>query len=70
MCLSDEAGKWTEKMASEQQLMTLNDEIDQLKTENKKLRQAAENKDAENAARDKEIKNLEQEIKSLIKVSS
>merc|ERR1719510_1453581 len=60
--------KWSEKMASEQQLTTLNDEVEGIKAEKKKLRSNLETKEKELEGKDKEIEDMERETKSLIKI--
>ena len=64
---SDEEEKWSTKKASEQEITNLNDEIESLKTEKKKMRALVDSRDADLASKDTDIDNLERETKSLIK---
>ena len=64
---ADEDVKWSTKKATEQQITTLNDEIESLKTEKKKMRTIIDGREAEILSKDKDIDNLERETKSLIK---
>lgn len=57
---------WLERKAVEQQLGNLNDEIENLKQEKKKLRGLADYRETELTTKDKEISNVEREIKSLL----
>merc|ERR1712008_488711 len=64
---ADEEEKWSTKKASEQETTNLNDEIESLKTEKKKMRALVDSRDADLASKDTDIDNLERETKSLIK---
>ena len=52
----------------EQQLGNLNDEVENLKAEKKKLRAVLDEKESAIKSKDVEITNLEREVKSLIQV--
>ena len=65
---SDEEDSWSKKKATEQQITTLNDEIESLKAEKKKLRVLADERDTQITAKDKEIDNMEKETKNLLQV--
>ena len=45
--LTDEDVKWSTKKASDQQIANLNDEIENLKTEKKKMRALVDSRDAD-----------------------
>ena len=62
--------KWSTKKATDQQIANLNDEIENLKTEKKKMRALVDSRDADLASKDKEIENLERETKSVIKMNT
>ena len=62
--------KWSTKKASDQQISNLNDEIENLKNDKKKMRALVDTRDADLASKEKEIDNLERETKSVIKMKT
>ncbi len=57
-----------ERKAVEQQFSNLNDEIENLKCEKKKIRSLVDEKDAQILEKEQELANMEKEVKSLLQV--
>ena len=68
LLISENSSKWLERKAVEQQMGSLNDEIENLKVDKKKLRALVDEGQAQIRSKDEEITNLEREVKSLLQV--
>lgn len=66
---AENSSKWLERKAVEQQMGSLNDEIENLKADKKKLRALVDDGQAQIKTKDEEITNLEREVKSLLQVT-